>query len=298
VPPQNESSVRVSLVCGFARSPKHPRRKIRGFFVAIAIDVLEPVARLGYASKAVIYGIVGVLAILAALNRGGLFTDQSGALRMVLTRPYGRMLLLVLAIGLCGYAAWRLLDAVMDPDRHGTSPTGWVTRIGNAIRGCIYGALGLEAFRLLRGLRGSNRDQAELWTARIFDWPFGQYLIAIAGAIVVIYGGSQFVQAVWGEHGGKLDWSPIPSEFRPLLKKISRFGVAVRACLLVTLGVFLVRAALSHDPNQAAGPRESMLRLGSLFEGRWFLAFVAAGVIAYAVDQAIQARCRRIRPVL
>jgi hypothetical protein len=261
-------------------------------------DVLEPIARLGYASKAVIYGIVGVLAILAAGNRGGLITDPNGALRMVLTRPYGRILLLVLAIGLFGYAAWRLLDAVMDPDRAGTSPLGWVTRIGNAIRGCIYGALGLEAVRLLRGLRGSRGDPAELWTARIFDWPFGQYLIAIVGAIVAIYGGSQFVQAVWGAHGTKLDWSPIPFEYRPLLKKISRFGVAVRACLLVTLGMFLVRAAFTHDANQAAGPRESLLRLGNLFEGRWFLALVAAGVIAYAVDQAIHARCRRIRPVL
>ena len=260
--------------------------------------MLEPVARLGYASKAVIYGIVGVLAILAAVNRGGLFTDQSGALRMVLTRPYGRLLLVVLTVGLCGYAAWRLLDAVLDPDRAGTSPLGWVTRIGNAIRGCIYGALGLEALRLLRGIRGSNRDQAELWTARMLDWPFGQYVIAIVGAIAAIYGVSEFVQAIRGSHGAKLDWSPIPLEYRPLLKKISRFGVAIRACLLTTLGMFLVRAALTHDPNQAAGPRESMLRLGSLFEGRWFLALVAAGVIAYAVDQAIHARCRRIRPVL
>ena len=253
---------------------------------------------MGYAAKAVIYGIVGVLAILTAVNRGGSITDPSGALRVVLTRPFGRILLLVLAVGLCGYAAWRLLDAVMDPDRAGTSPLGWVTRIGNAVRGCVYGALGLEAMRLLRGLRGSTGDQAELWTARIFDWPFGQYAIAIVGAIVAIYGGSQFVQATWGSHGAKLDWSPIPFEFRPLLKKMCRFGVAVRACLLVTLGMFLVRAALTHDPNQAAGPRESMLRLGSLFEGRWFPALVAAGVIAYAVDQAIHARCRRIRPVL
>jgi hypothetical protein len=259
---------------------------------------LERVARLGYAAKAVVYGIVGVLAILAAVNRGGLITDPSGALRMVLTRPYGRILLLVLAIGLCGYAAWRLLDALMDPDRAGTSPLGWVTRIGNAVRGCVYGALGLEAMRLLRGLRGPSGDPAELWTARILDWPFGQYAIGIAGVIVATYGGWQFVQATWGSYGRKLDWSAIPFEFRPLLKRISRFGVAIRGSLLATLGAFLVRAALTHDPNQAAGPRESMLRLGSLFEGRWFLALIAAGVIAYAIDQAIHARCRRIRPVL
>ena len=151
---------------------------------------------------------------------------------------------------------------------------GALTRIGNAIRGCIYGALGLEAFRLARGLRGSNRDQVELWTARILDWPFG------------------------GHHDPKVDWSAISSEFRPLLKRVCRFGVAIRAGILITLGVFLARAALTHDPNQAAGPRESILRLGGLFDGRWFLAVIGAGLVAYAVDQAIHAHCRRIRKVL
>jgi len=62
--------------------------------------------------------------------------------------------------------------------------------------------------------------------------------------------------------------------------------------------VFLIRAAFTDDPNQAAGPRESLLRLGGLFDGRWFLAILAAGVLAYAVDQAVHARCRRIRPVV
>ena len=49
--------------------------------------MLESLARLGYASKAVIYGIVGVFALLALANRGGLITDTSGALRLV---PKGR----------------------------------------------------------------------------------------------------------------------------------------------------------------------------------------------------------------
>src|SRR5688500_20311419 len=111
--------------------------------------MLETLARLGYASKAVIYGIVGVFAILAIARRGGLITDTSGALRLVLAQPFGRVLLGVLAIGLCGYAAWRLLDALADTDRDGTGLTGRVTRIGNAHPSDIFGALGSEAFRPL-----------------------------------------------------------------------------------------------------------------------------------------------------
>ena len=260
--------------------------------------MLESLARLGYASKAVIYGIVGILAILTAARRGGTVTDTDGALRVVLTQPYGRMLLLVLAVGLLGYAAWRVLDGLVDPDRDGTTAIGLITRFGNALRGCVYGALGVEAFRLLRGLGRSNGDQAELWTARILEVPFGDVLVGVTGAIVSVYGVSEVIQSLRGRHDAKLDWSPIPRDVRPALERISRFGVAVRGGLLSTLGVFLVRAALTHDPNQAAGSRESMLRLGGVFEGRWFLGVVAAGVIAYAVDQAVHARCRRIRPVL
>jgi hypothetical protein len=260
--------------------------------------MLESLARLGYASKAVIYGIVGVFAILAITGRGGLITDTSGALRLVLTQPFGRTLLIVLTIGLYGYAAWRLLDAMTDPDRDGTGPAGLITRIGNAVRGVVYGALGIEAFRLLRGLRGSRGDDAELWTARILQIPFGDVLVGIAGGIAAIYGVSEIIQGVRGTHDTKVDWSRIPSDVRPAVQRISRFGVAIRGGLIVTLGVYLARAALNHDPNQAAGSRESMLRLGGIFEGRWFLALIAAGLIAYAVDQAVHARCRRIRSVV
>lgn len=260
--------------------------------------MIEYLARLGYASKAIVYGIVGVLAALTAFNRGGTVTDTDGALRVVLTQAFGRALLLILAVGLCGYALWRVLDALADPDRDGTTPGGLVNRAGNAIRGLVYGALGVDAIRLfLSGRRGANRDEAELWTARILDWPFGEIVVGLAGATVAMYGISEVVSAV-RSHDVKLDWSPIPRDLRPAVQTISRFGVAIRGGLIATLGVFLVRAALTHDPNQAAGSRESMLRLGGLAEGRWFLAFIAAGVIAYAVDQAVHARCRRIRPVL
>ena len=260
--------------------------------------MLESIARLGYASKALIYGIVGVLAILTATNRGGRITDTTGALRVVLTQPFGRTLLIVLAVGLCGYALWRFLDAVADPDRHGTDAKGLITRIGNAIRGGIYGALGIDAIQLLRGLGRRKGNEAEMWTARILDWPLGEVIVGVAGAIVCVYGVSELVKSLRGQQDPKVEWSAIPGNMRTALGRISRFGVGVRGGLIATLGVFLVRAALTHNPDEAAGSRESMLRLGGMLEGRWFLAILAAGVLAYAVDQAVHARYRRIRPVL
>lgn len=257
--------------------------------------MFDPMARFGYASKAVIYAIVGGLALAAAANRGGRITDTSGALRVVLRQPSGRIVLTVLAVGLCGYAIWRIADAIFDPERHGTGFGGLVDRIGNAIRGSIYGMLGLEAFRLVRGLRGSSGREAEMWTSRIMNLPLGDWMIGIAGAIVAIYGASQ-VRLAWRERVGKqIDLSPIPPGARTAVLNISRFGVAARGVIIAALGTFLVRAALRRDPSEAAGTRESMIELANVFEGRWMLWTLAAGLLAYAVDQAVHARCRRIR---
>ena len=255
--------------------------------------MLQLLARLGYASKAVIYAIVGVFAILAATNHGGAITDPTGALRVVLTKPFGHTLLIVLAVGLCGYGAWRMLDAFVNPDHDSA-----FIRIGNAVRGCVYGALGVRAIQLLRGLRAPGGDEAELWTAKILDWPLGSVAIGLIGGIAAAYGAWQIVLGVTASHDEKIDWSSIPAGARTLVQRVSQFGVATRGGLLVTLGVFLIRAAITENPNQAAGARESMLRLGGMFEGRWFLTVIAAGVLAYAVDQAVHAVCRRIRPVV
>jgi uncharacterized protein DUF1206 len=257
--------------------------------------MIERLARLGYASKAIVYGIVGVLALLAATNRGGAITDRSGALRAILSRPLGNTLLFVLAIGLSGYALWRVLDAVFDPDRHGTHFTGLVTRIGSIVRAIVYGGLGVEAFRLAAGLRTSRGDGTRALAARILDWPLGEWVLGVAGAIVVAYGIAQIRKALVGHTHTKIDLSPVPPALRDPLLKIGRFGVGARAVIIVALGCFLFRAAIRHDPREAHGIRESILDLVGVFQGRWVLVVLALGLTAYGVDQALHARCRRIR---
>ena len=259
--------------------------------------MLERLARLGYASKALIYAIVGSLAIAAALGRGGRITDTSGALRVILRNPAGRLVLLILAVGLCGYALWRVLDAIRDPDHHGTDVKGLVTRIGNGVRAVIYGGLGIEAFRLFRGLGGSSSGEAQMWTARIMDVPAGVWIVAIGGAIVAVYGVSEIIAGFRGGYSRTLDLSPVASHLRTVAEAISRFGIGARGVIITVLGTFLVRAGLQRDPSEAQGTRDSMLQIADIADGIWILGLVGAGLLAYAFDQALHARYRRIRPV-
>jgi uncharacterized protein DUF1206 len=261
--------------------------------------MIETLARLGYASKALIYAIVGCLAVAAALNRGGRITDTRGALRVLLTQPLGNTMLWVVAIGLCGYAVWRVLDAFFDPDRHGVRFAGIVVRVGNLVRALAYGAIGLEAFRLARGLRASSSGQTSrqthMWTARVMDLPFGEWLVALVGVIVVGYGIWEIIKAVRQKTDKSVDPTELPVTVRAALVNTARLGVMARASVIIVLGVFLARAALQHDPSEVLGPREGIIELVGIFHSRWALGAIGLGLIAYGVDQAVHAWCRRIR---
>src|SRR3954471_24377236 len=112
---------------------------------------IERWGRVGFAAHGIVYGLVGVLAVQAAAGRGGETTDTSGALPHVLEAPFGQLLLALVAIGFVGYATWRLVEAIWDPERKGTSASGIATRIGYACSAVAHAALALAAVRLLMG---------------------------------------------------------------------------------------------------------------------------------------------------
>ena len=143
-----------------------------------------------------IYGIVGFLAAQAALSSGGKTTDTQGALETLVTQPFGKFLLSLVAIGLIGYVLWRFVQAIKDPENKGTDAKGLAQRLGYAVNGLIYTGLALSAVQLVLGSGGGgNSDSTEDWTARLLSQPFGQWLVGTVGAFVIGLGFYQFYQA-------------------------------------------------------------------------------------------------------
>ena len=124
----------------------------------------------------------------------GRITDRQGAFRFILDEPFGRLSLLIIALGLIGYAMWRFSSGIADSERHGSDLRGFVIRAGSVIGGVAYGwvavALALQVIHHA-GPGKSSDTQARHWTSRVMDEPFGRWLVAIAGACIIGYCGWQ-----------------------------------------------------------------------------------------------------------
>src|SRR5690348_10175380 len=91
-------------------------------------DWVERWARIGYTACGIVYLIVGWMAILVAWHGRGRIVGTEGAIEIIGGQPYGRVLLVLVALGLAGYAFWRVWAAISDADRDGTRWKGLVAR--------------------------------------------------------------------------------------------------------------------------------------------------------------------------
>src|SRR5438128_2127168 len=96
-------------------------------------------ARSGFVARGLIYGIIGILAVKLALGDGGKATNQQGALATIGHQPFGKVLLVLVAVGLAGYALWRITRAVLGHGRE-ASDSG-VDRAAALASGVVYAGL-------------------------------------------------------------------------------------------------------------------------------------------------------------
>ena len=254
---------------------------------------IETLARVGYVAKALLYATVGVLAAQAALGRGGRTTDLGGALREVVRAPMGNVLLIVIALGLVGYALWRIVDAITDAEGKGGDSKGIARRLGSAVRGLAHGALALAAWHLATGSGNGGGEDSDEAARTLLDLPFGGWLLWLAAGGVLAYAGYQLYRAWKAKLGSQLDLGALPAGTAHWIIGVCRAGLAARAVVFALIGVLLVRAARERDPEEAGGLSDSLEMLADM--GRWPLVVIALGLVAYAVYELLNARYRRIR---
>lgn len=253
-------------------------------------------ARIGFAAKGAVYLLIGGLTAGAAFGATRTrVTDTHGAFASILRMPFGQVVLAVMAVGLFGYAAWRILSALRDGESRGTSAKGLALRVGDLGKAAVHIAIGFAALRLVNGAtrRGSGGD-AEMrdWTATLLDAPAGTALVIGAGAVLLVFAALQ----VWRAWSGRfLQRLALTAASRPWVERAGRFGLTARAVVFALIGVFVIRAATNANPAEAKGFGSALRSLEAQPYGPWILGAVALGLAGYGLFELAEARFRRIR---
>jgi hypothetical protein len=256
---------------------------------------VEWLARFGYAARGVVYAFIGFLAFEAASGMGGETTGPRGALYEIARKS--RVLLAFVALGLLGYAVWRFVQAIADPENKGSDAKGLASRGLMLVTGIIYGSLAVAAVRLLTGMGGgaaATSDGVQGMTAGVLGKPFGAVLVSLVG-LGIIAGGLDEIWKGWKQKfRDVIDFSRMSPTERTWMIRTGVAGLIARGVVFVLTGSFLVQAALRSDPSRARGLPGALQTLAQQPYGPWLLGLVALGLLAFGVYSLLLARYRRI----
>jgi hypothetical protein len=259
---------------------------------------IERLARMGFVAKALLYGTIGGLAALAAFRgRGSASTDTRGALSSLLDAPLGSALVGAMAIGLLGYAVWRVVEGLLDPEHRGSDAKAIAVRASFVARGLAHAALGVSALRMLFGGDRSGgaggEETGREATRTAFELPGGEWIVMAAAMGIAGYGIYQLYRAAAAKLSRQLNVAEMSREAGRWVIGASRFGIAARGIIFIAVGWTVFDAARRHDASEAGGLREALEVIRNV--GRWPFVAVALGLVAYGVYQLLNARYRRVR---
>ena len=253
-------------------------------------DFISHFAKFGYAAKGVTYLLLAWMVWRAADmgHRAGNTQRAMGAV------DKGTLLslavLVAIALGLGGYALWKLYVAAFNPE-----DDKWTKRVGSVFIAAVNGGLSYQALLLaVTSARPHGGDQAAHWSAVVMRYPMGIWAVGIAGVCIAGYGIRQMYRGFVSKLDDQLRLHTIDHEPRKWAIIVSRIGLGARGFVFMLVGIFLVRAAWSADPSQARDFGDSIQELEKQPFGDTMLLLVAAGLLAYAAYEFIRALYREI----
>jgi hypothetical protein len=248
-------------------------------------------ARAGLVARGVVYAVIGVLALKLALGDGGKATSQQGALKTIAHGSFGTFLLVVLAIGLAGYALWRLTRALVG---HGAEQTDEPSdRVAAAASGIAYAILCVTAIKIVSGARSGSGGPRHA-TGGVLAWSGGTVLVAIAGVVLIGVGGYQLYKGIARKFCEDAKTAEMSDAVRKAYTALGVAGHCARAIVFGLIGYGLIKAAIDYDSKKAIGLDGALRKLAHASYGPLLLGIVAVGLVMFAAYSMADARYRKV----
>lgn len=255
-------------------------------------DTVEWAAHTGYAARGVIYVLLGILALRLSNGPGGSEApNQQGAIHELLRHTFGGVLVLALAVGLAGYAVWRLTQALVGhTPEHG--PYSAMDRVAAAASGLTYAAFCAIAVGAFLGR--DRKTPPRRLTADVLSWPGGRVVVVAAGLVFIAIGAYQAKMAVTDDFEEYSKTHEMPEGVMHAFHWFGRVGHLARTVVFGLVGLFLVVAGFTHSAGQAVGVDGALMRLLHHAYGGSMVAVVGTGLLVFGAYSLLDARYRRL----
>jgi hypothetical protein len=236
--------------------------------------------RLGFAARGLVYVLIGYLALASGRSDNG----PEGVLAWMRDAPLGVPLLYVSALGLLGYALFRLSSLLFDLENHGTDGKGFAQRIGHGASGVGHLALAWIGFQMARGgsqpADGSGAREA---SGTLLSFSFGWIVLGLIGLGFLLAAAAQAEKAVTASFMRRVS-SDAPS----FVEYLGRGGYAARTAVFLIIAWSLVQSAwFGTERVKTLGEA-----IGSLAAQEPLYTLVAAGLLLFGLFSLLLARFR------
>lgn len=260
-------------------------------------EAAEWAGRAGLAARGFVYFVGSILALRLAFGDRER-VDKMGALDAIARQRLGSLLLVVLAVGLAGYAVWRMARVVTGAreGRDENAAVHWLRRGSDLGRAAIYVAFVVSVIRVIFGGRdeASGAEKSADITATLLRQPAGRILVGAVGLAIILAGLVMAWRGLKEKFVEHIDLRRVPRWSKPYLPVVGQIGYVARGLIFALVGWFGLRAAIQYDPQEAVGVSGALGRLAGQPYGPFALALVALGLLAFAALSFIEARYRSV----
>ncbi|MEV0388943.1 DUF1206 domain-containing protein [Nonomuraea sp. NPDC050643] len=243
--------------------------------------------RVGLACRGVLYTLIGVVALQIGFGDKSGEADKAGAIGTLADLPFGSVLLWVMLAGFAALALWQASEALFGGGK-AFDRLEAVARVGVYV---------LVFFTLLSvmtsGKAQSDDEKSQDLTGKLLDLPGGALIVGAIGLGLVALG------VYWVHRGAtkgfreELDQGRMSPQARSVMDRLGIGGHIARGVIAAGAGVFVVHAAITHDPDKAGGIDATLRQLADTPAGPWLLVVVALGVLLFAGYCFGESRWRR-----
>lgn len=249
---------------------------------------LTTLARGGFIVLGILHILIGWIAVRIATGSGGSGDEasNSGALATIAEAPGGQFLLWVAVIALAALGLWQLSQLLADEDLK--------ERAKGAVMAVVYFSLAVTTSTFARGGSTSDGETATDVTATVLSQPWGVVLVVVAGLVVLGAGIYNLWKGATRDFREDLEAGAGSGQVGTAIIIAGTAGYVARGIAFGILGVLIVIAGWTHDPEQAAGLDSALRTLGEQPFGSVLLIIVGIGLILYGAYSIARARYVRM----